>query len=200
MKVTGYRNSTYHPSTGNYSFLLSEPSPFLDVSQGQYYYEAVLWAVRNGITSGTDAQHFSPNQVCTRGQVVSFLWRAMGRPEPQSTKCPFKDVKTGSYYYKAVMWAYEKGITSGTDKTHFSPEATVTRGQFVSFLWRAKGKPSTSGRCPFVDVGSNQYYYDAVRWAANNHIASGTDATHFSPGQGCTRGQVVSFLYRAEKN
>ena len=171
--------------------------PFVDVASGAYYEDAVLWAVNNGVTAGTDETHFSPNVVCTRAQVISFLWRQAGRPTPDTRENPFKDVSGEDYYYKAVLWAVEQGITAGTDESHFSPNGTCTRAQVVSFLYRAAGKPAASGANPFGDVTAADYYYDAVLWAVNNGITAGTDASHFSPGAGCTRAQVVSFLYRA---
>ena len=171
-------------------------NPFVDVSESDYYYDAVLWAYSNNITSGKDATHFQPDAACTRAQVVTFLWRANGQPEPTSTTNPFVDVSKDSYYYKAVLWAAEKGITSGKDATHFQPDATVTRAQFVTFLWRSEGKPAPKGDNPFVDVANGQYYTDAVVWAYENGITSGKDATHFQPDANCIRAQVVTFLYR----
>ena len=173
-------------------------NPFSDVKSGDYFYDAVLWAVENGITNGTSATEFSPKAGCTRGQVVTFLWRAAGEPEPTSSKNPFTDVRSNGYYYKAVLWAVEKGITNGTDKTHFSPNATCTRGQIVTFLWRSSGSPSAgSATNPFDDVKKTDYYYDAVLWAVSRGITKGTDKTHFSPRATCTRGQVVTFIYRS---
>ena len=170
---------------------------FTDVAAGSYCYDAVQWAVANGITNGTDATHFSPNAGCTRGQVVTFLWRAAGEPTV-SGNVGFVDVAPGSYCYEAVKWAVANGITKGTDATHFSPNATCTRGQVVTFLWRAAGEPVVSGNVGFVDVAAGSYCYEAVKWAVANGITKGTDATHFSPNATCTRGQVVTFLYRAE--
>ncbi|MCI5649915.1 MAG: leucine-rich repeat protein [Fusicatenibacter sp.] len=172
-------------------------NPFVDVKESDYYYDAVLWAYENGITSGTDATHFQPEKTCIRAQVAAFLWRTKGEPEPVTKDNPFVDVKESDYYYDAVLWAYENGITSGTDATHFSPDSTVERAQFVTFLWRAEGKPAASIDNPFVDVPEGQYYTEAVLWAYENGITSGVDATHFKPKNGCTRGQVVTFLYRA---
>ncbi|MGI5875168.1 MAG: S-layer homology domain-containing protein, partial [Bacillota bacterium] len=172
---------------------------FVDVKEGAFYYDAVAWAVANGITNGTDATHFTPAGECTRGQVVTFLWRAAGSPEPTSADNPFADVKEGKFYYNAVLWAVENGITNGTDATHFSPDATCTRGQVVTFQWRAAGSPAPQGsNNPFVDVKAGAFYENAVLWAVANGITNGTDATHFSPADTCTRGQVVTFLYRAK--
>ena len=171
-------------------------NPFQDVEESAYYYEPVLWAVDEGVTSGMTATTFKPNRVCTRGQVVTFLWRAAGCPEPETAVCPFVDVASNRFYYKAVLWAYENGITAGIDATHFMPESTVTRGQFVTFLWRAEGKPAAGGSNPFTDLNPVRFYYDAVLWAAQNGIAAGTTATTFAPEGFCTRGQVVTFLYR----
>ena len=170
---------------------------FTDVPADAYYEPAVTWAVRNGVTSGTSATTFSPEDGCTRGQVVTFLWRAAGSPEPSSSKNPFSDVKDGEYYYKAVLWAVEKGITKGTSATKFSPDETCTRGQIVTFLYRSEGSPApTSSANPFGDVKDGDYFKDAVLWAVSKGITKGTDATHFSPSDTCTRGQVVTFLYR----
>ena len=170
---------------------------FTDVAAGSYCSNAVQWAVANGITNGTDATHFSPNAGCTRGQVVTFLWRAAGEPIV-SGNVGFVDVAPGSYCYEAVKWAVANGITKGTDATHFSPNATCTRGQVVTFMYRAEGEPAVSGSNGFIDVAAGSYCYNAVQWAVANGITKGTDATHFSPNATCTRGQVVTFLYRAE--
>ena len=170
---------------------------FTDVAAGSYCYDAVQWAVANGITNGTDATHFSPNAGCTRGQVVTFLWRAAGEPTVGGN-VGFVDVAPGSYCYEAVKWAVANGITKGTDATHFSPNATCTRGQVVTFMYRAEGEPAVGGNVGFVDVAAGSYCYNAVQWAVANGITKGTDATHFSPNATCTRGQVVTFLYRAQ--
>ena len=170
---------------------------FTDVAAGSYCYDAVQWAVANGITNGTDATHFSPNAGCTRGQVVTFLWRAAGEPTV-SGNVGFVDVAPGSYCYEAVKWAVANGITKGTDATHFSPNATCTRGQVVTFMYRAAGEPAVGGSNGFVDVAAGSYCYNAVQWAVAKGITKGTDTTHFSPNATCTRGQVVTFLYRAQ--
>ena len=170
---------------------------FTDVAAGSYCYDAVQWAVANGITNGTDTTRFSPNAGCTRGQVVTFLWRAAGEPVV-SGNVGFVDVAPGSYCYEAVKWAVANGITKGTDATHFSPNATCTRGQVVTFMYRAEGEPAVGGSNGFVDVAAGSYCYNAVQWAVAKGITKGTDATHFSPSATCTRGQVVTFLYRAE--
>lgn len=175
-----------------------EPLPFLDVPVGAYYYDAVAWAVENGVTSGTSATTFSPDNACTRAQMVTFLWRAAGEPEPETTVNPFTDISAGTYYYEAVLWAVEQGITNGTSATTFSPDATVTRGQTVTFLWRNAGSPAASG-ASFADVSADAYYGTAVAWAASEGITSGTSATTFSPDNACTRAQIVTFLYRAQQ-
>ena len=169
---------------------------FTDVSASSYYASAVEWAVQQGITNGTSATTFSPEQSCTRAQAVTFLWRAAGSPETTSTTCPFTDVSSTSYYYKAVLWAYENGITLGTSDTAFSPNATVTRAQVVTFLCRAMNG-TASGTNPFSDVADSAYYYSAVLWAVANSITNGTTATTFSPNATCTRAQIVTFLCRA---
>ena len=190
------------PDIGNLPTGTEKPTgtnPFTDVKSGAYYYDAVLWAVEKKITSGTSATTFSPNNPCTRGQIVTFLWRAAGSPKPTSSNNPFIDVKAGAYYYDAVLWAVEKGITSGTSATTFSPNTVCTRGQTVTFLWRAAGSPkAASSTNPFSDVQSGAYYYDAVLWAVEQKVTSGTSATTFAPGSTVTRGQTVTFLYRSQ--
>ncbi len=170
---------------------------FSDVSRDAYYYDAVQWAVENGITMGTTATTFSPNAGCTRGQVVTFLYRQAGEPDV-SAKTGFTDVAPGSYCYKAVQWAVANGITVGTTATTFSPNATCTRGQIVTFLYRAAGSPAVSGACPFMDVPSGSYCHDAVQWAVTQGITKGTSTYTFSPNATCTRAQVVTFMYRAQ--
>lgn len=173
-------------------------NPFVDVKEGAYYYDAVLWAVEQKITSGTSATTFSPDTSCTRAQMVTFLWRAAGSPKVENGKNPFTDVKADAYYYDAVLWAVEKGVTSGTSATTFSPDATVTRGQTVTFLYRNAGSPEVSGTMPFTDVEADAYYAKAVQWAVQQKITTGTSETTFSPMSDCTRGQIVTFLYRAK--
>ena len=168
---------------------------FVDVKAGDYFYDAVLWAAEKGITSGTDATHFSPNAACTRAQIVTFLWRTAGSPEPKSTGS-FADVPTDSYYAKAVAWAVENGITGGTGDGKFSPDATCTREQAVAFLYRASGSPAVSGGSAFNDVAANAYYADAVAWAEKNEITGGIGGGLFGSGNDCTRAQIVTFLYR----
>ena len=179
-------------------------NPFEDVEEDAYYYEPVLWAVSQtpAITAGTDATHFSPAKECTRAQVVTFLWNAAGQPEPGISSHPFTDVKEGAYYYKAMLWALENDITAGTSATTFGPNAQCTRGQVVRFLWNAAGAPAPDDDShPFTDVKEGAYYYDAMLWAVNHtpQITAGSTATTFAPAKPCTRGQVVSFLYRAIK-
>ena len=173
-------------------------NPFVDVKEGAYYYDAVLWAVEQKITSGTSATTFSPDASCTRAQMVTFLWRAAGSPKVENGENPFTDVKADAYYYDAVLWAVEKGVTSGTSATTFSPDATVTRGQTVTFLYRNAGSPEVSGTMPFTDVEADAYYAKAVQWAVQQKITTGTSETTFSPMSDCTRGQIVTFLYRAK--
>ena len=168
---------------------------FTDIAKGDYFYDAVLWAAKGNITSGTTATTFSPNVPCTRGQTVTFLWRAAGSPEPNTANNPFTDVKEGDYFYKAVLWAYKNGITKGASDTEFSPNNTVTRGQTVTFLYRWKGG-TANGANPFTDVKAGDYFHDAVLWANENDITNGTTANTFSPDAPCLRGQIVTFLYR----
>lgn len=174
-----------------------EPNPFADVSANSYYYNAVQWAVKNGTTGGTSATTFSPDAPCTRAQAVTFLWRAAGSPAPSSIEMPFADVPADAYYYNAVLWAVENGITGGTSATTFSPDAPCSRGQIVAFLWRSKQSPKVAAENPFMDVNAADYYHDAVLWAAENGITGGTGANTFSPDAPCTRAQIVTFLYRA---
>lgn len=168
---------------------------FVDVKASDYFYDAVKWAAEKGITSGTDATHFGPNAACTRAQIVTFLWRTAGSPEPKSTGS-FADVPTDSYYAKAVAWAVENGITGGTGDGKFSPNATCTREQAVAFLYRASGSPAVSGGSAFNDVAANAYYADAVAWAEKNEITGGIGGGLFGSGNDCTRAQIVTFLYR----
>lgn len=169
---------------------------FDDVKPGAFYFDAVQWAVKNGITNGTGKNTFSPNNVCSRYQIVMFLWRAAGQPEAKAA-VSFADVKPGDIFYEAVQWAVERGITKGTSSTSFSPYAPCTRGQIVTFLHRSAGSPKVSGACDFSDVSSGSFCHDAVIWASSEGITKGTRAEHFSPNEGCTRAQVVTFLYRA---
>ena len=171
---------------------------FTDVLPSAYYYDAVMWAVENGITSGTSSTTFSPDASCTRAQAVTFLWRAAGSPKPASAANRFTDIRSGEYYYDAVLWAVEQGITSGTSESTFSPNAVCSRGQIVTFLYRAAGSPAAEGKS-FSDVPDNAYYASAVRWAVAQGITSGTSAATFAPNADCTRGQIVTFLYRAKK-
>lgn len=172
-------------------------NPFVDVKPKDYFYDSVLWAANNGITNGVDMTHFAPQHTCTRGEMVTFLWRAEGCPEPASAANPFVDVRDGDYFAKAVLWAYHAGVTNGVDAVHFNPKAVCTRAQVVTFLHRVKGKPGHSGRNAFSDVSANAYYYDAVIWAADHGVTTGTGNGVFSPNQRCDRGQIVTFLYRA---
>ena len=171
--------------------------PFLDVPAGAYYEDAVVWAVGKGITSGTNATTFDPNGTCTRAQAVTFLWRAAGSPTPKTKLMPFPDVPVGSYYWNAVLWAIEQGITEGTSYLTFSPNDSCTRAQIVTFLWRAKGNPAVSGNAPFTDVAPDAYYAAAVTWAEKNGITGGIGNGLFGSNNTCTRAQIVTFLYRA---
>ena len=173
-----------------------EKLPFTDVDEDDYFEDAVRWAVSSGVTTGATATTFAPNVTCTRAQIVTFLWRAAGSPAPKSAEMPFVDVSADDYYYKAVLWASENGITTGTTATTFAPNATVTRAQSVTFLWRNAGKPSGTPNNPFTDVNEGAYYADAVLWAVKDGITNGMTATTFAPDNGCTRAQIVTFLYR----
>lgn len=171
-------------------------SGFSDVPQGAYYQDAVDWATQNRITSGTGSTTFSPNEICTRAQAVTFLWRSAGQPDATGSS-PFADVAASSYYNEAVQWAVTNGITSGTSAATFEPDAPVTRAQVVTFLYRNAGSPSASGSTSFADVPADAYYADAVRWAVSQDITAGTSVNAFSPDESCTRAQIVTFLYRA---
>lgn len=172
---------------------------FVDVATGSYYEDAVDWAVENGITKGTDDTHFSPDGICTRAQAVTFLWRTAGSPKPETRAMPFTDVPVGSYYYDAVLWAVENGITKGTSDTTFSPNMTCSRAQIVAFLWRSEKSPAAGTANPFADVKSTAYSADAVLWAVKENITKGTTNTTFSPDADCTRAQIVTFLWRCKK-
>ena len=174
-------------------------NPFTDVPSGAYYEDAVIWAVKKDITSGTSATTFDPGGNCTRAQAVTFLWRAAGSPEPKSAAMPFTDVPAGSYFEKAVLWAVENGITKGTSDTTFSPDASCTRAQIVTFLWRAGGSPAVSGNSAFSDVASDAYYAAAVAWAEKNGVTGGIGGGLFGSDNTCTRAQIVTFIYRSVK-
>lgn len=169
---------------------------FHDVSRLDYFYDAVKWAAENGIASGTGRYTFSPNAVCTRAQTVTFLWRAAGSPLPRYRVCPFTDVQPSDYYYNAVLWAVEQGITTGLNATTFGPDVTVTRGQVATFLYRAASAAKPNTFSPFTDVKTTAYNYNAILWAYDNRITTGTSDTTFSPDAYCTRAQIVTFLYR----
>ena len=178
----------------------TEPFRFDDVKDdGKYYYNPVYWAYEREpqITTGTSDTLFSPDAPCTRAQVVTFLWRAANQPEPKGDKNPFVDVSADAYYYKAVLWAVEEGIAKGTTETTFRPDQTCTRGQIMTFLWRYMEEPAPKSENPFVDVAADAYYADAIAWGAENNIAKGITETEFRPDETCTRGQIVTFLYRA---
>ena len=170
--------------------------PFVDVPETAYYYDAVKWAAKNLITEGTDKAHFNPNGIASRAQMVTFLWRAAGCPEPTITETPFTDLNPNGYYYKAVLLAYENGITDGTSETTFEPAKSVSRAEAVSFLWRYAGKPVVNYYMNMSDVASGKYYTEAVRWALAEKITDGTSTTTFSPNDNCLRNQIACFLYR----
>ena len=171
-------------------------SKFEDVPAGAFYFDPVEWAVEKGITTGATATTFNPNGNCQRAQVVTFLWRAAGSPEPTKNENPFNDVKESDFYYKAVLWAVEKGITNGLTADTFGPFALCNRAQVVTFLWRAMGSPASTAEVTFTDVIPGQFYSTAVAWAVENNITNGISATEFGVGGTCNRAQVVTFLYR----
>lgn len=181
--------------TGADSYLLD--NPFEDVKPLAYYYKSVLWAYYGGITTGKTEDTFAPRDDCTRAQIVTFLWRTLGEPEPRAAESPFTDIDENAYYYKAVLWAVENGITKGTSDTTFTPGRACTRGEVVTFLWRAMGEPDAeTASTAFPDVASGKYDSDAVQWAVEEEITEGyTDGT-FRPKRVCSRAEVVTFLYR----
>ena len=177
------------------SFVKAASSSFADVPANAYFADAVKWAVDKGVTNGLSDTTFGPYESCTRAQIVTFLWRAAGSPEPKAMSS-FSDVPVNAYYAKAVAWAVENGITNGMTETTFAPDAICTRGQSVTFLYRAL-KGTASGSTSFTDVPANAFYADAVNWAVANNVTNGTSATMFSPNADCTRAEIVTFLYRA---
>ena len=203
--VGAVKSYTFENVKGNHTieaiFMKANGNPqtgvFVDVPEGSYYEEAVAWAVENGITKGTSDTTFDPNGICTRAQAVTFLWRAAGSPAPKTSTMPFTDVKAGSYYYDAVLWAVENGITKGTSDTTFSPDATCSRAQIVTFLWRSQEAPAAGAVNPFTDVKADAYYAEAVLWAVKEDVTKGTTDTTFSPNADCTRAQIVTFIWRA---
>ena len=202
--TTASGSSGGHTSSGSNSSRPSDPKPpvndpstgFTDVKNDAYYADAVKWAVDRGITNGQTTTLFGAEASCTRAQIVTFLWRAAGSPVPQTTKNPFTDLSEDAYYYQAVLWAVEQGITVGTTETTFDPDQTCTRGEAVTFLHRNAGEPVAAGNHGFQDVNGSDYYDNAVQWAREKNITSGTTETTFSPNAHCTRGQIVTFLYR----
>lgn len=173
---------------------------FRDIDSKAYYFTPVVWALDAGITSGLDDTHFGPDALCNRAQVVTFLWRAAGKPEPQISRNPFSDVPEGSFYEKAVLWAYERGITTGTDASRFSPNAACNRAQVVTFLHRFRGCPEPTVTAAFPDVHAGSFYHQAVLWAAQRGITLGMDGGYFCPELPCSRAQIVTFLYRDHMN
>lgn len=173
--------------------------PFRDIPLDAYYYGPVAWAYDNGITKGVGGEKFDPAASCKRQEVVTYLWRLAGEPEPTITECPFVDVIKDSYYYDAVLWGYENGVILGVDDTHFAPERNIMRCEFLALLHRNLGKPEYTVTNPFEDVQESAYYYDAILWGYENGITKGMDATHFAPAAYCNRAQVVTFLYRFDQ-
>lgn len=173
------------------------PNPFSDVKEGYFYCDPVKWAVYHGITAGVTATAFRPDDPCTRGQIVTFLWRTENKPAPTLDGNPFEDVRNNQFYYNAVLWAVEHNITAGLTSVQFGPEAPCTRGQIVTFLWRKEGQPkASSSEHTFKDIKEGQYYYDAVLWAVEQGVTAGLTPELFGPEEPCTRGQIVTFLSR----
>ena len=193
---TGYISASYTTTTKPGQ---TTDQVFSDVPKTAWYYDAVNWAVKKGIANGTSKTTFSPNQVCTRAQAVTFLWRNAGSPDvTKSVANKFSDVKSSDWYYKAVMWAISKNVTSGTTKTTFSPNKTCSRAEIVTFMWKANGSNKVAYKNPFTDVKIADWYYEPVMWAVKNGITSGTSKTTFSPSNASTRAQVVTFLYNSK--
>ncbi len=191
-------DTPHKPSGGTSATTPSQPTQtFRDVSKRSYYYDAVTWAVENGVTDGTGSNTFSPDKACTRAEIVTFLWRATGKPAAKSSVNPFADVSKSAYYYDAVLWAVEAGITQGTSATTFSPDKTCSRAEAVTFLFRAASGKASSGTVPFTDVPANAYYKDAVLWAVAENVTQGTGSSTFSPDKTCSRAEIVTFLYRS---
>ena len=191
-------DTPHKPSGGTSATTPSQPTQtFRDVSKRSYYYDAVTWAVENGVTDGTGSNTFSPDKACTRAEIVTFLWRAAGKPAAKSSVNPFTDVSKSAYYYDAVLWAVEAGITQGTSVTTFSPDKTCSRAEAVTFLYRAAGGKTSSGTVPFTDVPASAYYKDAVLWAVAENVTQGTGSSTFSPDKTCSRAEIVTFLYRS---
>lgn len=196
IKAIASGSSSGNKTPGNVPVIIPETSPYKDVDTNDYFYDAVKWAVENGITKGTSKTKFSPDAVCTRAQAVTFLWRAAGCPEPVSSKMKFKDVPANAYYYDAVLWATENGIAKGMGSKTFAPDAECTRGQIVTFLYRWMGTPAAANSS-FKDVTTDSYCYDAVQWAVENGITKGMGKKTFAPDAKCTRAQIVTLLYRS---
>ena len=186
---TGGNSGTVTPSK-------PETLPFTDVEEGSYCYDAVRWAVEKGVTEGVSETLFAPNEPCTRGQAVTFLWRAAGSPAPESQEMPFTDVAESSPYAKAILWAAENGVTKGVTETTFAPNQPCTRGQIVTFLYRSQGAPAQAGSNPFTDVAEESPYLAGILWAAENGVTKGVTETTFAPNNTCVRGQIVTFLFR----
>lgn len=182
----------------------AEAPNFTDVPENAWYAEAVKWAVENNITAGTSSTTFNPKQICTRAQIVTFIWRAAGSPTTNDVTNPFIDVNENAYYYKAILWAVKNGITSGTSYNRFSPNMACTRAQIVTFIWKSDGSPEpteiNAENCPFEDVNPSAYYAKAVYYAVEKGITSGVDLTHFAPNKICTRAEAVTFLWKDNLN
>lgn len=194
-----YKEETSLNFVGSSIQRTNENNVFTDVETDDWFYDSVLWAVENKITSGLKPTLFGPDVICTRAQAVTFIWRSKGSPEPESSAMPFGDVPDGSYYYKSVQWAVENNITTGLSATSFGPDEYCTRAQIVTFLWRSEGSPVVEAVNPFTDVSNDSYYTNPVLWAVKNNITTGLTTTEFGPNAYCTRAQIVAFLYRCAK-
>ena len=197
LAATGIGSATVTGIWGLRIITVSVQVGFSDVPEDQYYYKPVYWALENGITGGMNATDFKPDSTCTRGQIMTFLWRINGSPEPDPNNNPFTDVTADRFFFKPVLWAYQSGMTAGTSATTFSPDAYCSRGQVVQFIWGCQKNKETR-TVGFTDVKNSAYYYHAVKWAYHNGITAGTTKTTFGPNEACTRGQIVTFLYKCK--
>ena len=182
------------------SMPVTNATAFTDIDRNAYYYEALLWAVEENIIEGISATEFAPHAPCTRGQAVTMLWRASGCPEPLWKDHSFTDVSEDAYYYQPMLWAVRKRATNGVSATEFAPQASCSRGELVTLMWRSLGDAVRRPDLPFQDVKKGTYYYEAVMWAVSDEITRGVSSTHFAPADPCTRAQMVTFLYRCHIN
>lgn len=190
------QNVTTEGATAEPTVQPEQENPFMDVSPDEYYYEPILWAVKNDVTAGVSDTEFAPNDPCTRAQIITFMWSAAGRWDPQTNENPFVDIQPTDYFYKAVLRAKECNVTAGVTPDHFAPHQTCTRAQAITMMWASDGKNKVSSQVNFSDVSPDDYYYDAVQWAIANGITAGVGNGEFGPNQLCTRAQILTFIYK----